>query len=91
MMQPRDVMLAQAQAQRHERFMQHAEQSRLAKLARVGHGRQPNRARVAWAWLRRLTVRRGPVREEKPFPIELGLGPAPRWGPEEGERRWVRT
>ena len=73
-MHPRDVMVAQEQ--RYERFIQDAEQWRLAKLARKGRGKYPNRVRVAWAWLRRLVVQRGLVREGEPLSVELVPGPA---------------
>jgi hypothetical protein len=71
MMHPRDVMVAQEQ--RYERFIQDAEQWRLAKLARMGVGKRPNRVHVAWAWIRRLVGRRGRSREEEPRPVELAL------------------
>jgi hypothetical protein len=65
-----------AQKQRYERFVQDAEQWRLAKLARMGRGKHPNRVRAAWAWLKRLVVRRERVQQDEPLSVELALGRA---------------
>lgn len=73
-MHPRDLMVTQEQ--RYERFVQDADQWRLAKLAKMGRGPRPNWTRTTWAWLRHLVVRRAPVQKEDSRSGELVLGQA---------------